>query len=366
MLFSLPILIFAGIVGVNILYYAIFTRFSFGSTAVVPQERYPISLLVYTKNQAEFLESAVHQFLQQDYFKFEIVLINNVSSDNSLEIIERLAEKNSHVRYVNVEHNEAFWGNRKYALTLGIKKASYPHILIVNLETQPDTPNWISEMASHFSEEKKIIIGYTGQRKHKLSLVNKFIRFMDAWYAIKFFSMARWGIPYTAMDTNLAFVQSVFYEQSGYASHMKIRYGDGAIFVSEAATSKNTAIAITPGSRIRNRLPKPFSVWVAEQRKYKTIKSRLKKTPRLILSLFTLSQWLFWLSMGIIWLFELEWPLVVSLIAVRFIWVWLILSKGIAKVKEQDVIWFLPIFEIMSLFFSAGLAISNRISKPKF
>ena len=58
------------------------------------------------------------------------ILINDASKDNTLEIMERFAAQDGRVHTVNVENNEAFWGNKKYALTLGIKRAINKHMFL--------------------------------------------------------------------------------------------------------------------------------------------------------------------------------------------------------------------------------------------
>jgi len=60
---------------------------------------------------------------EQDYPDYEIILIDDASSDETLEIFEAFEKQYSNIRLVKVKNNEAFWGNKKFALTLGIKAA---------------------------------------------------------------------------------------------------------------------------------------------------------------------------------------------------------------------------------------------------
>jgi glycosyltransferase involved in cell wall biosynthesis len=47
-----------------------------------------VSVVMPTYNQAHFLRSAVRSVLDQDYSRWELLIINNFSDDNTLEIIE--------------------------------------------------------------------------------------------------------------------------------------------------------------------------------------------------------------------------------------------------------------------------------------
>ena len=71
----------------------------------------------------KILEQFIPSILNQNYSNFEVILINDASSDDTLEVMESFLF-DPRVKLVNVENNEAFWGKKKYALTLGIKKAS--------------------------------------------------------------------------------------------------------------------------------------------------------------------------------------------------------------------------------------------------
>jgi hypothetical protein len=51
-----------------------------------------------------------------------VVLIDDASSDSTLDIFEDLKNYTQYP-FGKVRNNEAFWGNKKYALTLGIKAA---------------------------------------------------------------------------------------------------------------------------------------------------------------------------------------------------------------------------------------------------
>ena len=88
-------------------------------------------------NEAKNLIKHLPFILEQDYPKFEIILINDSSSDKTLSVMEDFKAKNSNIKIVDVKNIEAFWGNKKYALTLGIKAATYNHLLFTDADCKP-------------------------------------------------------------------------------------------------------------------------------------------------------------------------------------------------------------------------------------
>src|SRR5690606_23600427 len=124
--------------------------------------RLPVSVIICAKNEAENLNNFLPKVLSQNHPEFEVVVINDASTDETLEVIEEFQSRDPRIKIVNVQNNEAFWANKKYALTLGIKKAVYPYLLFTDADCEPQSDSWISEMTSLYGEGKSIILGYGG------------------------------------------------------------------------------------------------------------------------------------------------------------------------------------------------------------
>ena len=57
-----------------------------------------VSIIIPVHNGANKLEKTVMQILNQSYQNIEVILVENFSVDNSLEVCKRLAEKDSRVK----------------------------------------------------------------------------------------------------------------------------------------------------------------------------------------------------------------------------------------------------------------------------
>ena len=111
---------------INSAYFLLFSRFSFFKESDKDLSNLPpVSLIVCAKNEEENLKKHIPIWLNQNYPRFEIILINDASIDDTKEVMEYFAARDSRIKIVDVENNEAFWGSKKYAMTLGIKKAKY-------------------------------------------------------------------------------------------------------------------------------------------------------------------------------------------------------------------------------------------------
>lgn len=356
------------VVIIQVLYYAVlFGSFSFSKTeSKATKSNLPISVIICAKNEAENIKRFLPSILNQDYPNFEVVLINDASIDDTLDVFEAFAEKHNNIKIVNVENNEAFWGNKKYALTLGIKAAKHKHLLFTDADCKPISNQWIFEIVSHFTEQKTIVLGYGAYQKIKNSFLNKLIRYETLLTATQYFSFAKIGIPYMGVGRNLAYHSDEFFNANGFINHIKIRSGDDDLFINEVATEKNTTICVNPQSFTLS-LPKTnFKDWYRQKRRHVSTANLYKFKHKFLLALFYISQVLFWL-LGIVLISTLYlWPFVLGIIILRFILQFLSIGFSAKKLKEFDIVFLLPLLETSLLVIQFCIFINNKISKPNY
>lgn len=348
----------------NILFYIGYFSFASAKPPQFKAGSLPVSVIVCAKNEAENLKRFIPAILNQDYPNFEVILINDASSDDSLEVMESFQEADSRIKIVNVQNNEAFWGKKKYALTLGIKKAGNKHLLFTDADCTPQTPFWIGHMVSEFREEKSIILGYGGYFKKKVSLLNKLIRFETLFTAIQYFSYAKWGIPYMGVGRNLAYTSTEFYEQNGFATHLHVRSGDDDLFVNQAATGENTAICFTPEAMTRSIPNSSFKNWFTQKRRHISTARLYKPKHKVLLSIFYFSQLFFWILFLILLVFQIHWKIVLLIFTFRILVQYLVFWKSAKKLDELDLVWLVPLLDLFLVFLQFGIFSTNLFSKP--
>lgn len=357
--------IFVAIVALQFVYYiVIFGKFSFVKAKKNNLKKIPISVIVCAKNEAENVTKYVPLLAQQNYPDFEIILIDDASSDATLDIFEAFEKEYSNVRLVKVANNEAFWGNKKFALTLGIKAATKEYLLFTDADCYPTSTNWIAEMSSHFTLQKTIVLGYGAYEKTPNSFLNKIIRFETLLTAVQYFSWARIGQPYMGIGRNMAYKKEEFFNVNGFIDHMKIRSGDDDLFINQAANRKNTTVCYTPESFTYSEPKKTFTDWFTQKRRHVSTASHYKPFDKMQLGLFFLTQILSILLPIVLLSFQFQWIAVASLVAFRYVVAWISLGFGAAKLNEKDVLIWFPVLEIVLIFTQLNIFITNLFSKP--
>jgi hypothetical protein len=223
----------------------------------------------------------------------------------------------------------------------------------------------LSIIAAHFGEDKKIVLGYGGYTKIEKSLLNKLIRFETVLAAIQYFSYAMHGNPYMGVGRNLAYTATRFYEVNGFVNHIKIMGGDDDLFINQAATSQNTNVSLNPDSFTNSQPEIDWSSWWKQKKRHINTASHYKNSHKFLLGLFFISQIGFIISVVLAFVFGINWLLILGVVVIRYLVFWVIMSKGMSRFCESDIIILLPFLELLLIGSQLALFISNMLHRPK-
>ncbi|MDC9721535.1 MAG: glycosyltransferase [Urechidicola sp.] len=345
-------------------YLFIFSRFSSFKTTKKEYSDIPISVLICARNESENLKQFLPKIIQQNYPDFEIVLINDCSYDDSLEVMESFKEKYpSKIKIVNVVETKS-GGSKKYALSLGIKASTQEHLLFTDADCTPNSDNWIRGMSQQFTANKSIVLGYGAYRSIKNSWLNKLIRFETLMTALQYFSYANIGLPYMGVGRNLAYTKSLFFDTNGFENHLHLKSGDDDLFVNQNATKENCALSLHPNSFTISKPKTTFKDWGNQKRRHVSTANYYKPIHQFLLGLYYGSQLLFWILALLLVSFGFQWKIVLGLFLVRIAIQYIILSKTSKKLNEKGLVLWTPFLEIFLVLTQMFIFIKNLVSKP--
>lgn len=110
-----------------------------------------ISIIVPIYNAEKTLRRCVFSLVDQTYHNIEIVLVNDGSSDNSLDICKDFAHKDSRIVLLNKKN-----GGVSPARNMGLKKASGDFVMFCDADDWVK-PNYCSEMLQNYSENQLLM-----------------------------------------------------------------------------------------------------------------------------------------------------------------------------------------------------------------
>jgi len=239
-----------------------------------------VSVIIVSENEADCLSENLPAVLEQDFFDYEVIVVNNGSTDES-DVLLRSLE----LRYPNLYHtylpysNDRKMDRRKLALTIGIKAAKGDILIFTEPYCKPVSKNWISSMVNELSPEKDIVLGYSFFRESG-KFFNRVARFDNLLFSQQCLSAVLNNKPYTGNHRNLLFRKKVFFDHKGFASLLNIESGE-ELFISQIMTESNTAVALSQDSFIETDL-EHFSLWRQIKRSFFAIRLYLNKSMSLL------------------------------------------------------------------------------------
>ena len=116
---------------------------------------FPISIVLSTYNRQTLLPRMLDSLLGQTFPDFELILINNGSTDQTDGVCRRYAQQDARIRYVSLEENHGAARARNF----GLDQASGDYISMVDDDDycRPDMMQTLFQMAAsrnaHFGRD---------------------------------------------------------------------------------------------------------------------------------------------------------------------------------------------------------------------
>lgn len=255
-----------------------------------------VSVIIASENAADELAENLPVILTQDYPDFEVIVVNNGSTDESETLLQSLQLKHPHLYTTYLPYsNDITFGRRKLALTIGIKAAKGEVLLFTEPYSKPVSDQWISSMMEELPDGKDVVLGYSFYSRTK-TFFNRIARFDNHLFSMQYISMALKSRPFTGIYRNLAFRKHLFFDNKGFAAFLNLENGED-VFINQIITDTNTSVALSSDSFMESSNDR-FSLWKQVKKSYSITKKYFKrKTPINLFALEAATRYLFYLML---------------------------------------------------------------------
>lgn len=359
-------------------FWGLFSRLAFFNKKKYDNDKpkyEPVSVIVCAKDAYEYLIELVPRILSQDYPEFELVIVNDCSTDETTDYLKALVDQRPDINVVSLTQSLNFFHGKKFPLSMGIKSAKHDLLLLTDADCLPENDQWIKSMVGAYKNGTEVVLGYSPYFTRK-GLLNKLIRFDTLYTAIQYLSMALANMPYMGVGRNLSYRRELFYKNKGFTSHYTIPSGDDDIFVSQVANKHNTRIFIDPECRVESEPKHTFSSWIRQKRRHYSTANMYKRSTNIILGML-LSSRLFYYASAVT-LFCLPEAFVCNtgcplyyvviggfmlLHGISMDWIYI---KSAKQLGEKNLgLFFTPVYDVFFTLFTTILGIRNTFFKPK-
>ena len=189
-----------------------------------------LSVIVCARNEESNLPDLLHAIAKQSYKNFELIVVNDHSSDGTESVVRSFTAENPNFRVVNAKGE-----GKKNALKEGIAASSGEIIVQTDADCIP-TERWLETIAFYLAEnESDLVIAPV-----KMEASSAF----EEMQALEFMSLVASGagaaaikMPIMCNGANLIYKRSVW-EEAVHAQHEKFMSGDDMFLLLSAKKSK--------------------------------------------------------------------------------------------------------------------------------
>ncbi len=219
-------------------------------TASLPR----ISVVLTACDRADALAKNIPLLLEQDYPRFEVIVVNNASTDETKELLERMAWEDERLRHTFVPDTTRYIDRRKLAITLGIRASRGEWVVLTEADCRPDSRHWLQRMVSRMGEGRDFVLGYAnyeddGSRMARRAVFERLKRHL-------LYAAAAWsGRAIGGDGCNLAVRRAWFLENNGFKDSLAVPLGADDLLVSALARRGNAAPCLHPEAVVRQELP---------------------------------------------------------------------------------------------------------------
>lgn len=323
-----------------------------------------VSVIICARNESENLALFLPSVLQQSYPDFEVIVVNDGSSDESKTVLSELAQQYPHLYHTYVPQEAQVMSSKKLALTVGIKAAKNDLLLFTDADCRPVSEYWIKNMVRNFTPQKDFVLGYGGYEQKK-GFLSHLISFDTFFIALQYMGFALKGHPYMAVGRNMAYRKHVFFDMKGFASMLHLQSGDDDLFVNKAAKSTNTRVEINPDSITISTIKESFKDWYIQKERHLSTASYYRTGSKNLIGVEVLTRGLFYACLIAIFILA---PLFVSIIAlafflVRYVIQALVINLSAKHFKERRFYLSILVFDILLPLLSLEVMMGNKLRR---
>ena len=216
--------------------------------------RKPISIVIIAHDNAPELQKKLPVFLTQDYpADYEVIVVAEEKGSETEDVIKQISNEHKHLYATYLPDSSRYLSRKKLAITLGIKAAHHPWVIITDAWCTPMNENWLTAMANYCTDDKSLVLGYT-QYGYEASANYHYEHIRTGIYNYK---KAETGAAFGINSPLVAIRKELFMSRDGYRANLKFTRGEYDFLVNQYADGQNTSLALQPDAWLAEDTPYP-------------------------------------------------------------------------------------------------------------
>jgi len=198
-----------------------------------------ISIIVAARNEEKNIRQLLNNLTQQTYPSYEIIIVNDRSSDSTSSLIAEFQSQHSSINRIDITTLQDDMPAKKNALRVGIEASKGEILCFTDADCSPPT-TWLSELIQQFTPEVGLVAGFSPyrsgiSRKKHANFVSRifydFISYEEFRAAVWSAGSIGWRFGWLCTGRNLAYRRKVYDEVGGFEKIKMSISGDDDLFL---------------------------------------------------------------------------------------------------------------------------------------
>ena len=232
------------------------------SVAPTQQELPPLSIILPAHNEAVNLRRHLPELLRQDYETFEVIVIDQCSTDDTKDVLERLELQHAHLRHTFTPLSARDISVERLAVSLGIRSAAYDWVVITKPNCHPLSEGWLTRIGETIVHPERspqnpklqnpeVLIGMACYDRQRPSLLKRKMAFYRLWNDLLHCNHLLAGHAAVRADAcNFALRKDVFLRNGGFNRGQNLKAGTVELLANQCSTQENTVLMLSPNSLV--------------------------------------------------------------------------------------------------------------------
>ncbi len=210
-----------------------------------------VTIIIPVRNEEERIREILGKFEVLNFDDFQLLIINEYSEDNTIEILNVLAETNPKLKVTSLSQETRFSG--KQAINIGLKGASSPWVVLLTSFSGDINQEWLARLNNLITPETDAVIAYTNAERAKgmrnlLCRIERFYQFMvsGAW------TLA--GKPFVFNENNVLFKKSLYFDTPGFRHKLNRNFANLELIFNDNFKKGRVKITTDPEMAVREHI----------------------------------------------------------------------------------------------------------------
>lgn len=224
-----------------------------------------ISVVISGQNQYENLKKNLPFWLDQKYTAFEVIVIYDYADDDLNLLLNGMEDPGGHLKCVQVNQNINFFDQEKFSLSIGLKSAAYPYVLLTGAECRPENQDCLQHIAAAIGDGTQVLAGYSLYPARQGSAL---ARYCHDERILQSLGLILSGMPCAASRHALLYHKDIFLQHHGYTAFYTLNSGPYDVFAHYLAAPDEAGALAAKAARLRYTSRLSFGRWLREERQY--------------------------------------------------------------------------------------------------